>query len=203
MLNSRIIKCFLIPALLLTLTCKTTAQDENDFMQVNGILWKTSGDTIYGNIQYINQFYFQFSVTLVDSAGTPTQSFSPGDLEGFIYYIENDTVEYISINNPTDLGRLFLRLMYRGKLLMYQFLELDMKSSELTYKVSYYLWDKKWLYPPISIEYETESLLYHFSDCPELEYKIKSGTYRLSQIRAILHEYEHCKKTDTYEYFFE
>jgi hypothetical protein len=68
---------------------------------------------------------------------------------------------------------------------------------------SYYLWEKEWLPPPLSLRYETESLLHHFSDCPELEYKIKTGTYGISHIEMILKEYEACELTDEYEFFYE
>jgi hypothetical protein len=193
--------CFLLSFLLLSQ--KAVSQEESISMQVNAKLWNASGDTIYGKLQYINEFNLQFNVTLVDSAGHPLQLYSPKDLDGFIYYLDNDSVEYTSMDNPTDLGRLFLRLLYNGKLKMYQFLEINLRSSYLSYNVSYYLWDNEWLYPPITMKFEKESLLFHFSNCPDLKYKINSGIYHLSNIREILSEYEHCELTDKYEYFYE
>ena len=93
--------------------------------------------------------------------------------------------------------------MYQGEYTLYQYLEINYKSTVLSFLVSYYLWNKEWLLPPITQQYETESLLYHFCRCPELEFKIKSGIYGLPEIRDILTEYEKCELTDKYEYFFE
>jgi hypothetical protein len=196
-----LIACF--PFFFFSLSVQVLSQDEEEKYSVEGILWNNSGDTIHQKLLYINQFSFQFNITVIDSNDAPVMFYSPKDLAGFKFAIDSDYIEYISMNNPEDLGRLFLRVVYRGKYTLYQFLEQNFKSSMLTYRVSYYLWDDKWLYPPLTYEFEVESLLYHFSDCPELEYKIKSHAYGLSAIKQILKEYEACKLTDTYEFFYE
>ncbi len=94
-------------------------------------------------------------------------------------------------------------MLYEGDYTVYQFLELNQKSSVLSFIASYYLWQGKWLEPAISHQHEKESLLHHFSDCPELEYKIKTDEYGLNEIKAIIEEYVNCDLTDDYEFFYE
>jgi hypothetical protein len=203
MLNKQLLLHFAAFLFQCVFLCSARSQEDDDLLLVEGKLWTATGDTIHGELLYINQFNYQFNVTIIDTANKSSQVYSPKDLAGFIYYIDNEGYEFLSMSNPSDIGRLFLRVLYRGKFTLFQLLELNQSSPALSYKVYYYLWDKDWLYPPLTQQYEEESLLKQFSDCPELEFKIKSGAYGLSQIRQIITEYEKCKLTDTYEYFFE
>jgi hypothetical protein len=179
------------------------SQIEDRAILVDVKYWKAEGDTGSGKAMYINQYNFQFNLTICDTSGQPLAYFSPKDLEGFSYYTGNEYIEFNSMQNPVDMGRLFLRVVYRGKYTLYQLLDINYKSSILSFLVSYYLWDGKWILPAITSTFESESLLYHFSSCPELEYKIKTGQYRLPQIKEIIEEFENCKLTDQYEFFFE
>jgi hypothetical protein len=179
------------------------SQEDGESFLVDCKLWTKEGDTIVGKLLYINQYNLQFNVALTNQNKSPFQYFSPKDISGFVYTSDNEQIEFNSVVNPVDLGRVFLRVLYRGKYTLYQFLEINKKSTVLSFQVSYYLWQNEWLKPPITYLNEKESLLYHFADCPELEYKIKSGTYRLSQIKTIIEEYERCNLTDTYEFFYE
>jgi len=179
------------------------AQIEDRALLADVKFWKNDGDTSFGKALYINQYNFQFNLTICDTSGQPLAYYSPKDLEGFIYYAGNEKVEFNSVQNPVDMGRLFLRVVYRGKYTLYQLLDINYKTTVLSFLVSYYLWDNKWIQPPITSNFEVESLLYHFSSCPELEYKIKTGQYRLPHIKAIIEEFEHCDLTDKYEFFYE
>ncbi len=179
------------------------SQENGELTVVDSKLWTKEGDTIKGKILYINQYNLQFNVTLTDQNKSPFRFYSPRDIAGFVYTIDSEQIEFNSVVNPVDLGWVFLRVIYRGSKTLYQFLEINSKSSVLSFQVSYYLWDNEWLMPPITYPQEKESLLSHFADCPELEFKIKSGTYGLSQIKTLIEEYESCTLTDTYEYFYE
>lgn len=179
------------------------AQEDKDYILVKCKLWDQDGDTIEGNLIYINQYNFQFNLTLADTSGKPIKYYSPKELAGFYYKLEDQIVEYESMLNPVDMGRVFLRVLFRGYYTVYQFLDINYKSSVLSYLTYYYLWDNEWLDPPISGQNEIPALLHHFSDCPELEYKIKNKEYDLSNIRQILEEYQDCQLTDEYEYFYE
>lgn len=204
MWNKQIIRCFL---LLLAISSSPQfslhAQENEDFILVDSKLWNLDGDTIEGKLMYINQYNFQFNLILADTSGNIIKHYSPKDLSGFQYQLENQIVEYESMINPVDIGRVFLRVLYRSEYTVYQFLEINYKSTVLSYLTYYYLWKNEWLEPPISKQNETEALLYHFSNCPELEYKIKTHEYDLSDIKNILHEYKDCELTDEYEYFYE
>jgi hypothetical protein len=196
-----------VSGIVLVLYCgsmhELSAQDSDKPVLVDGQIFTLAGDTIEGKLLYINQYNFQFSITLTDTSGNLISYYSPKDITGFSYNLHEDQVEFISMSNPSDLGKVFLRLLYKGKYTVYQFLEINHKSSYLTFRTFYYLWDKQWLEPPITFEFETESLLYHFSDCPELDYKIKTGAYGFSNLSLILNEYESCHLTDEYEFFYE
>ncbi|MBN1953194.1 MAG: hypothetical protein JW801_18460 [Bacteroidales bacterium] len=180
------------------------AQDEarKDFI-VEAKIRTSQGDTLNCNILYINQYNLQFSLTETDTSGNYIRHYSPRDLSGFTYSISEEINEFTSMTNPDDMGRIFLRKVYEGKYTIYQYLEIDRASSVLSFLASYYIWDDKWLKPAITKQFELESLLYHFSDCQELEYKIKTGEYGLGNIVEILQEYENCELTDEYEYFYE
>lgn len=179
------------------------AQEKKDFILVDSKLWNSNGDTIEGKLVYINQYNFQFNLTMADTSGNTIKHYSPKDLAGFYYKLDDQVVEYESMLNPVDIGRVFLRVLYRGKHSVYQFLDINYKSTVLSYLTFYYLWENGWLDPPISIQNQKEALLHHFSDCPELEYKIKTLDYDLSDIRQILQEYQNCELTDDYEFFYE
>jgi hypothetical protein len=178
-------------------------QVNDDFILVDSKLWDEKGDTTEGKLIYVNQYNFQFNLVLADTSGNVIKHYSPKDLAGFYYMLDDQIVEYESMLNPVDIGRVFLRVLYKGSKSMYQFLDINYKSTVLSYLTYYYLWEDKWLDPPISAQNETPALLYHFSDCPELEYKIKTSEYSLSNIRLILQEYQECKLTDEYEFFYE
>ena len=194
--------CFaLFMVLLQNLSCYS--QDKENLILVQSKLWTFNGDTIEGDLIYNNQYNFQFNLTLADTSGNTIEHYSPKELAGFMYQLEDEVVEYESMLNPVDIGRVFLRVLYRGQITVYQFLEINYRTSVLSFLTYYYLWDGEWLEPPLSLQNETETLLDHFSDCPELEYKIKTQQYDLSDIRTILQEYEHCKLTDDYEFFYE
>ena len=179
------------------------SQSEDHALLVDVKYWKSKGDTAFGKAMYINQYNFQFNLTICDTSGQPLAYYSPKDLEGFLYTTGDETIEYTSVQNPVDMGRLFLRVVYRGRYTLYQLLDINYRTSVLSFLVSYYLWDNKWVLPPITSSFETESLLYHFSSCPELEYKIKTSQYGLPHIKEIIDEFEHCDLTDRYEFFFE
>ncbi|MBN1597660.1 MAG: hypothetical protein JW894_05160 [Bacteroidales bacterium] len=166
-------------------------------------LWLNEGDTIKTKAFYINQFNLQFCVTTVDTAGNEKETFTPKDLKGFKYNNQASEVEFHSMENPNDMGRLFLRIVYKGEYSLYQFLEINLHSTVLSFTALYYLWNNGWLRPPISKTFEKESLLEHFSDCPELEYKIKKGQYGYSNLNEIMSEYENCELTDEYEFILE
>lgn len=193
---------FLFPGpVLYTSLCM--AQSEEPAFLVDIKYWNNDGDTNYGKALYLNQYNIQFNLTLTDTSGHSLAYFSPKDLGGFIYNTGDQEIEFNSMPNPVDLGRMFLRVVYRGNFTLYQLLDINYRSTVLSFLVSYYLWDNEWIYPPVSSKFEKESLLYHFSSCPELEFKIKTGQYGLSQIREIITEFEHCKLTDEYEFFYE
>ena len=197
-----------ITILFLFMECFTAAflchaQEDELPIMVDVKYWQNAGDTNTGKALYINQYSYQFNLTICDTSGQPLSYYSPKDLEGFIYYVGNQKYEYKSMLNPVDMGKLFLQVVYKGDYILYQLLDVNYKSTVLSFLVSYYLWDDKWIFPPITTKYERESLLYHFSKCPELEFKIKTGEYGLSQIKEILYEFEHCNLTDEYEFFYE
>ena len=196
----------LLPAwyFLLFFSCSVCrAQIEDRALLVDVKFWKGAGDTLFGKALYINQYNFQFNLTVCDTSGQPLAYYSPKDLAGFTYQTGDDNVEFTSMLNPVDMGRLFLRVVYRGKYTLYQLLDINYKTTVLSFLASYYLWDNEWILPAITIRYEKESLLQHFSACPELEYKIKTGQYGLPQTKTIIEEFEHCNLTDTYEFFYE
>ena len=178
-------------------------QEDRDFILVDSKLWDVKGDTTEGKLIYINQYNFQFNLMLADTSGNIIKHYSPKDLAGFYYFIDDRIEEYESMLNPVDIGKVFLRVLYRGSKSMYQFLDINFKSTVLSYLTYYYLWEDNWLDPPISRQNERSALLHHFSDCPELEYKIKTLEYNLSHIRLILNEYHECQLTDEYEFLYE
>jgi hypothetical protein len=165
--------------------------------------WSPEGDTATAKAIYVNQYNYQFNIIICDTAGVPLSVLAPKDLAGFRYTSGNEIIEFTSLQNPEDMGRLFLRLVYHGKLSLYQLLSMNYSSTIISFNVSYYLWNNKWLVPPLTLQYEREALLKHFAGCPELEFKIKTGRYGLSNIRDIITEYEKCSLTDTYEFFYE
>jgi hypothetical protein len=142
-------------------------------------------------------------VSEVDTAGNYIRNYSPKDLAGFSYNISDVTYEFISMQNPNDMGRIFMRKVHGGRLKVFQFLDINPASSSLSFRVSYFLWKDEWLQPAIRKEFEVESLLHHFKDCHELEYKIKTGELGLNDIKTILKIYESCELTDEYEFFYE
>jgi hypothetical protein len=203
MLNRSPIICLIVPAILMIFFLPGRAQEKERGIILEAKLWTQQGDTTQCTILYINQYNLQFKLTCVDTSSQEVIYYSPKDLEGFSYIMSDEEVEFRSMPNPEDLGRIFLRVAYRGKVTLYQYLEINYRTRYLSFLVSYYIWDKAWKLPAITQAFEMESLLYHFSDCPELEYKIKTREYGLIQIREIISEYEACELTDDYEFFFE
>jgi hypothetical protein len=193
----------LVAGLLLIRFNPVAAQNATKTFLADAKVWKGPGDTIRNMLIYINQYNCQFNISLTDTITGTTTLYSPKDIQGFSYIIQDETVEYTSMPNPTDLGKIFLRVLYRGTYTLYQFLEINYNTPALSFDVYYFLWKDEWINPPLTQKFERESLLSHFSDCPELEYKIKTGEYGLSKIRNIMTEYEDCKLTDEYEFFFE
>jgi len=195
----------LISFLLIILAAATVSKGQNNEfpLMVDVKFWKTEGDTLAAKALYINQYNFQFGFNTCDSSGNSLTYYTPKDLAGFFYKTGDEIVEFNSLENPEDMGRLFLRVLHRGRLILYQFLEINHAAPTLTYQAAYYLWNNGWLDPPITQKFEKESLMSHFSECPELEYKIKTGVYGLPQIRNIITEFESCLLTDTYEFFYE
>ena len=189
MWNKTAILLIILESVTAAFSCQ--AQEDEQPLMVDVKYWKNSADTSAGKALYINQYNYQFNLTICDTSGQPISYYSPKDLDGFIYYAGNQKYEYKSMLNPIDMGKLFLQVVYQGNYTLYQLLDVNYKSSVLSFLVSYYLWDDK------------ESLLYHFSKCPELEFKIKTGQYGLPQIKDILYEFEHCDLTDDYEFFYE
>ena len=179
------------------------SQDNTNMMLVDSKLWRSERDTIIGMIDYINQYNLQFGLTLTDSGGTTIKYYSTRDLEGFSIVLENDTIIFHSVENPFDIGRVFLRLLYSSEYSVYLYLELDQRTSILSFIPYYFIWKDDWLQPPITIPHEKEALLMHFSDCPEVEYKIKTGEYSLKTLTTIIEDYQKCKLTDEYEFFYE
>lgn len=178
-------------------------QEKYNLMLIDSKLWNTDGDTISGKIEYISQYNLQFSVTISDTNRNALSFYSPRDLKGFCFFLNGEKVFFHSVENPFDMGRMFLKIIYAGEYSVYLYLELNQRSSQLSFIPHYYLWKNGWLEPEITIPTEKEALLEHFSDCPELEYKIKTGDYSLRTIGRIIEEYQKCRLTDDYEYFFE
>jgi len=199
----KLVSIILFTLLIFLVTFVTHAQDGDESIIVEVKYWSPQGDTTSGKAIYVNQYNYQLGFTVCDSAGKPMNYYTPKDLGGFVYVTGDEKIEFNSLDNPVDMGRLFLRVVYRGRFVLYQFLEVNYSAATLTFQTSYYLWNGKWLDPPITQKFEKEALLYHFSDCPELEYKIKTGEYGLSKIRNIITEFEGCQLTDTYEFFYE
>ncbi len=179
------------------------AQERDKVLRVEAKLWNPSGDTITGLLEYANQYTLQFNITLFDSIENSLKYYSPRDIAGFYFYANGQKVVYHGLENPINIGNVFLKLLYQGEYSVYQYLELDMRSSYLSFITHYFLWKEEWLEPEISIQFEKEALLKHFSKCPEIEYKIKTGEYGLNTLVKIIEEYEKCDLTDEYEYFYE
>ena len=203
MLNRKILPDFMLIILMAVPFTDCHSQIEDKPLLVDVTYWKDNGDSSKGEALYINQYNLQFNLTICDTSGQPLAYYSPKDLEGFVYYPGNEKIVFISVLNPVDMGRVFLRKVYSGHYTLYQFLDINYGNTVLSFTVSYYLWDKEWKLPPITAKYEKESLLYHFSKCPELEYKIKTGQYGLQNIKTIITEFEKCELTDEYEFFYE
>ena len=70
----------------------------------------------------------------------------------------------------------------------------------MNYKVEYFLWKNGWQLPAITYDDEVGSLLAHFSNCFQLQYKIKSHEYGIAQFRKILAEYENCELINKYDF---
>jgi hypothetical protein len=202
MWNRIVIYCSAILTLFIY-TQPAAGQENQRNLLLEAKLWNQQGDTTRCTIIYINQYDLQFKVSCIDTINNEVKYYGPKDLAGFSYIMSDDRVEFQSMPNPEDLGRKFLRIVYRGDITLYQHLEINYKTRYLSYLVSYFLWNGEWMLPPITQAFEKESLLYHFSDCPELEYKIKTGEYGIIQIREIVSEYESCELTDEYEFFYE
>ncbi|MBN2524680.1 MAG: hypothetical protein JXB24_15520 [Bacteroidales bacterium] len=183
---------------------QTICQENDEFIAVDVKLWNSDGDTLYGTIDYINQYNLQFSVSLIDTNGNVIKYYSPRDIDGFCFVLNDEKAVFHSVENPLNIGMVFLLLIYEGKYSVYRYLELNQRSSIFSFIPHYYLWsENRWLEPEITKPFEKEALLYHFADCPELEYKIKTGEYGLNSIGTIIEEYEECELTDEYEFFFE
>jgi hypothetical protein len=177
-------------------------QPDDEMLLTDAKLWKAN-DTVRGKIDYINQYNLQFSVTLTDTSGNVIKYYSPKELDGFSILLQKEEMVFRSIENPYDIGRVFLMLIYEGTFSVYLYLELNQRSSFISFVPYYYIWKDGWVEPPITVAHEKEALLMHFSDCPELEYKIKNGEYGLTSIIKIIEEYQDCQLTDDYEFFYE
>ena len=82
------------------------AQEKDNLILVDGKLWDLNGDTVEGKIIYINQYNFQFNLTLADTSGESIKNYSPKELMGFSYFLDdNVVVEFESMTNPTDIGK--------------------------------------------------------------------------------------------------
>lgn len=178
-------------------------QGKDDFLLVEAKLWTSVGDTISGLLEYMNQYTLQFNITLSDTIENSLKYYSPRDIAGFYFYANGEKVIYHGKENPLNIGKVFLKLIYEGEYSVYQYLEIDQRTSYLSFLTHYFLWKDVWLEPEISIQFEKESLLKHFSKCPEITYKIKTGEYGLKNIVELIDEYEKCDLTDDYEYFYE
>lgn len=176
-------------------------QDKGELVMLESKLWKSPGDTIVGEINYVNLYNLQFIIAVSDTNNKSPKYYSPKDLSGFYCILNNERLIFQSMENPFDRGRVFLQLIYKGKYSAYLFLELDQRTSMFSFIPHYYLWNDVWLEPEISIPLEKEALLYHFSDCPELEFKIKTDEYGLKNIGEIIEEYHECDLVDEYEFF--
>lgn len=203
MLNKGSILSGLFFILIIQTHVHLSARSEDDFILLEASLYTISGDTIVGKIKYVNHYNIQFNLPIVDTGGNVIAYYSPKELKGFSYTLLDENYNFISKDNPAGVGKVFLRLLYDGRFSVFQFLELNTKSNYYSFITKYYLWNSDWLEPPITHEFEKQSLLYHFASCPELEYKIKTGEYAFPQIRKIIDEYDACNLTDDYEYFYE
>lgn len=179
------------------------AQERDNVLLVETKLWNSSGDTITGLLEYMNQYTIQFNITISDTVENSIKYYTPRDIAGFYFYSNGKKVIYHGIENPMYIGNVFLKLIYEGEYCVYQYLELDQRTSYLTFITHYFLWKEVWLEPEISVEFEKEALLKHFSKCPEIEYKIKIGEYGLKNLVQLIQEFEECDLTDDYEYFYE
>ena len=178
-------------------------QEKDDFLLVEAKLWTPEGDTITGLLEYMNQYTLQFNITLADTIENSLKYYSPRDIAGFYFYANGEKVIYHSKDNPLNIGKVFLKLLYKGEYFVYQYLEIDQRTSYLSFLTHYFLWKDVWLEPEISVQFEKEALLKHFYKCPEIEYKIKTGVYGLKNLVELIEEYEKCDLTDDYEYFYE
>lgn len=193
----------------LVLSVTVSGQEPSDTVNsskpvlIDATLIFTNDDSLNGKILYRNQYEYQFRIILTDTIGNVIEYYTPKDLRGFIYVIDSSRYRYDAMDNPMDIGKVFLRLMYRGENSVYQFLEANQRNNRISFRLQYYIWNEVWRDPPITPENTTWALLKHFSDCPELEYKIKTGEYGFSSMAKILREYEKCSLTDRYEFFYE
>ena len=178
-------------------------QEKDNLLLVEAKLWTAEGDTIPGLLEYMNQYILQFNITLSDTVENSLKYYSPRDIAGFYFLANDEKVIYHSKENPLNIGKVFLKLLYEGEYSVYQYLEIDQRTSYLSFITHYFLWQDDWLEPEISVQFEKEALLKHFSKCPEIVYKIKTGEYGLKNIVELIEEYKKCDLTDDYEYFYE
>ena len=192
-----------LPIFLLLTGLNVRSQTLSYFL-VNATLITYSDDTLNTIIKFGNEFNLQFTITATDTITDRDTIYSPREIKQFYYIVNKDTVSYFSKNSPIDQISVFMKLLYHGKKDLYQFVTLNKKKAPMVLQVEYFIWNNGWELPAISPDNELESLLAHFSNCFELQYKIKSHEYGLQQIKRIIQEYENCKLTDDkYEFFNE
>jgi len=114
-------------------------QDSKDMLLIETKLWNEKGDTITGLIDYINQYNLQFNLTIIDTVTGVIKYYSPRDIAGFSFKVNTGEAVFYSVENPFNIGRVFLKAIYQGQYSVYQYLELDQRSSILSFIVHFYL----------------------------------------------------------------
>ena len=83
------------------------AQEEERSTIISAKVWDFSGDTTDCKVQNTNQFNLQFNLTQVDTGGRAIAYYTPKDVAGFSYEMSNEKIEFASVSNPDDIGRIF------------------------------------------------------------------------------------------------
>ena len=194
------------PALLLIILFRMMSCNNHCEAQTTGyflyhiFLITDTNDTIPALVQFGNEFNMQYTLTSTDTSGNPLTIYTPRDIKKFYYIVNTDTTWYISKESPIDGIGVFMKLLIRGRIDLYQLIVPDKQKSPMNYKVEYFLWKNGWQLPAITYDDEVGSLLAHFSNCFQLQYKIKSHEYGIAQFRKILAEYENCELINKYDF---
>lgn len=176
-----------------------SAQNSNYFLLPVSLI-TFSNDTIHTRIQFGNEFNLQYTLTSTDTSGNPLTIFTPREVKKYFYVVNKDTTWFISHQSPIGQIEVFMKLLYRSKIDLYQLIVPDKKKGPANYKVEYFLWKNGWELPAITFDNQEESLLAHFSDCFQLQFKIKSHEYGISQLKKIITEYENCELSSEYDF---